>query len=324
MIDIIPFEPVFLPEAAGLFTRNFQALRRSVPFLPDHFENSAVVAQHLQGLFARCPGAAAVENGRLVGYIGWYLLSNFRETGRTAAYAPEWGHAAASENQAAIYRALYRAASTVWYEFGCQIHAVTLLAHDPGMVNTWFWNGFGLGVVDAVRPALPLGVKPAAGLEIRRATSADAETLAMLEDEHKRHYGQPPTLMFTSASSTAEEFRDLLRDPRNCAWLALDGAQPAGYLRFEGSSHGAADVVSSETAIANTGAYVRAAYRGRGAAPAMLEASLQEFAARGLTCCSVDFESFNPEAAAFWPRYFQPVCLSVFRVPERQPAAAKS
>ena len=319
MIDIVPFESNFLPEAASLFTPNFQALRRSVPVLPDHFENPAVVTQHLEGLFARCPGAAAVEDGRLAGYIGWYMLSNFRESGRVAAYTPEWGHAAAPENQAVIYRALYRAASTAWFESGCQIQAVTLLAHDPGVVNTWFWNGFGLGVVDAVRPAAPLGLKPAAGLEIRRAAPADAETLALLEDEHKRHYSQPPTLMIASAPSSVEEFRDLLRDPRNCAWLALDGSTPAGYLRFEGSSHGAADVVSSETTVANTGAYVRPAYRGRGAAPAMLEAALREFAARGLTCCSVDFESFNPEAAAFWPRYFQPVCLSVFRVPERQP-----
>ena len=323
MLTITLFEQKYIPEAPGLFIRNFQALRRSFPVLPDHFEEPQRVAQHLDGLFAGCPGTAALEDGRLVGYMGWYLLDDFRNTGRKAAYCPEWGHAAAPENQARIYRALYRAASAAWFEAGCLSQAITLLAHDPAVINTWFWNGFGLGVVDAVRPAAPLGTNPlAAGLEIRRATTADAEMLAVLEAEHVRHYAEPPTLMEPFRPGTPVEFIDLLRDPRNCAWLALDGAQPAGYLRFEASGHGAADVVSGERTIANTGAYVRPAYRGRGAAPAMLDAALRDFSTRGITCCSVDFEAFNPEAAAFWPRYFDAVCLSVFRTPERLPAPA--
>jgi hypothetical protein len=36
-------------------------------------------------------------------------------------------------------------------------------------------------------------------------------------------------------------------------------------------------------------------------------------------CCAVNFESFNPEAATFWMRYFEPVGLSVMRVPENLP-----
>jgi hypothetical protein len=51
----------------------------------------------------------------------------------------------------------------------------------------------------------------------------------------------------------------------------------------------------------------------------MLDAALRDYAARDFRRCSVDFESFNPEAAAFWLRYFEPVCYSVLRVPERQP-----
>ena len=258
-----------------------------------------------------------------MGYIGWYLVADFRNTGRMAAYCPEWGHAAAPENQVRIYRALYRAASTAWFEAGCQSSAISLLAHDPAVINTWFWNGFGLGVVDAVRPMQPLEISRSTDLLVRRATPADAETLAELEGEHTRHYIEPPTLMEPFHPASPAEFTDLLNTPPNSAWLAWDGTQPAGYLRFEGQGFGAAEIVSSETAVANTGAYIRPAYRGRGAAPAMLDAALREYAARGFTCCSVDFEAFNPEAAAFWPRYFEPVVYSVFRVPERLPPLTK-
>lgn len=48
----------------------------------------------------------------------------------------------------------------------------------------------------------------------------------------------------------------------------------------------------------------------------MINAALREYAARGFTCCAVDFESFNPEAAVFWPRHFTPVGHSLVRVPE--------
>ena len=63
-------------------------------------------------------------------------------------------------------------------------------------------------------------------------------------------------------------------------------------------------------------AYVRPGYRGPHAAAAILHAGLRHYAALGFPVCAVNFESFNPEAAALWPRYFTPVCLSLMRMPE--------
>ncbi len=100
---------------------------------------------------------------------------------------------------------------------------------------------------------------------------------------------------------------------------ALEDGRLVGYLRLEGSSFGAADVVEAETTIAVTGEYVQPACRGRRLGAALLDAALRECAGRGYERCSVDFESFNPEAAAFWPKYFEPVCLSVLRIPEASP-----
>jgi len=79
----------------------------------------------------------------------------------------------------------------------------------------------------------------------------------------------------------------------------------------------AATALGPSQTIAITGAFVRAEQRGRGLAAALLRAALEDHRARGFHRCAVDFESFNPEAAAFWPRYFQPVCYSLMRIPER-------
>ena len=73
-------------------------------------------------------------------------------------------------------------------EAGCNTHAISLLAHDTRAIETWFWNGFGLTVVDAIRSLEPLGVTHPAGIRLRRATPADVDILADLEAEHFRHY----------------------------------------------------------------------------------------------------------------------------------------
>jgi ribosomal protein S18 acetylase RimI-like enzyme len=320
-MDITAFRPEYIDDAAALFVANFRKLRQAIPVLPPDMEDPQRSAALLENMLAHCPGVAALERGKLIGYLGWWIIDEFRGTPRRAAFVPEWAHGTVhlgmDESRPGIYRALYRAAATHWVEAGCQAHAVSLLASDKVAERTWFWSGFGLTVIDAVRPMQPLNAATPAGLVIRKATLDDVGLLAAIEAEHWEHYAQPPTLMVPQAPDGVEEFSALLNTPQNSAWLALDAGQPAAYMRFEAGSHGAAQIVQAENTFAITGAFTRPAYRGQGVAPALLDSALKDYAARGYDCCAVDFESLNPEAAAFWMKYFQPVCLSVIRVPER-------
>lgn len=317
-MEVSPFHPEHLPQAAALFVRNFKLLRQEISLLPTGMENEEAVLLRLMQLCAAQRGFAAFEQDRLVGYLGWFVLDGFRETKRRAAYSPEWGHAAEPGIKPAVYRALYRAAAGEMASSGCQAHAITLLARDPIAEQVWFWNGFGLIVIDAVRPIEPLETTPAVGYTIRTASTDDAQILAMLEIEHWQHYTEPPVLMAPQPPSDAAEFAALISDPKNAVWLALDSDRPVGYIRFESSRGRAAGVLVDNSTVSITGAFVRPEYRGRRITPALLHAGLQDFAKRGYCRCAVDFESFNPEAAAFWTRYFEPVCLSLMRVPERE------
>lgn len=314
-MDIVTFSPDHLDAAAALFVAQFKALRAEVPALPDAMASEDHVAGHIARIMGTCEGVAAVEDGRLAGYMGWYIVEGFRDTERKTAYCPEWAHAAGGDRPA-VYRALYRAAAAQWTAAGCHAHAVTYLARDPELEQIWYWNGFGLTVVDAVRPLQPLALTRALGIDVRKATGADAEILCELDAEHRRHYSAPPTLMAPRARRDAAGWVEFVREPKNAVWLAFAGGVPAGLMMFEGSSEGAADIVNAETTIAITGAYVRPAYRGRRAAPALLDAAQRDYTGRGFERCAVDFESFNPEAAAFWVKYFEPVALSAIRVPE--------
>jgi GNAT superfamily N-acetyltransferase len=318
-MEILPFTPQYLPAAAELFVRNFSILRKSVPALPGTLEDAALIAGKINGLLQDHPGIVALENGRLVGYLTWLVADHFRNTDRRGAYCPEWAHAAAAEGQSKVYRALYREAARQWAAQGCQVHAITLLAHDQEALQTWFWSGFGMGTVDAVRPMQPLAGFSQTQLTIRRAVTADADALESLDREHCHYYTQSPVFMALPKSDDAEEFRMFLAAPKNSVWLALADDRLAGFLRLDGYENDGADALSSPEMVKISGAFVRPAFRKQGANSAMLAAALQYYADLGMTCCAVDFEAFNPDAAAFWLRHFQPVCLSVMRIPETVP-----
>jgi len=318
-MQITKFHKDLIPEAASLFVQSYRKQRQATPVLPNLMEDTGMVEMMLADLMDACTGVAALEEGRLVGYMGWFLVDKFRGTDRKGAYVPEWGHACIDQNKVNIYRAMYRAAAEAWAQAGCQVHALTLLTHDHATEKVWFWNGFGLTVVDAIRPMCPLDVSFTTDLLIREATPADVEALAELDAEHWTHYVRSPVFMTPRVGKNAAENVEFLSRPKNSVWLALDGDVPVGFIRYEGYEFDSAAILESEDGVTITGAYVRPAYRGRKAAVALLDAALRGYRSRGLKYCAVNFESFNPEATTFWMKYFEPVCFSVLRVPEFVP-----
>jgi GNAT superfamily N-acetyltransferase len=315
-MKIAAFREDYVSEAAALFAQSYQKQRLATPILPDLMADRGRMSDMLHRLLRASPGVIALEEDRLVGYMGWFYVDGFRDTDRKGAYVPEWGHSCAEEGKAKIYQAMYRVAAEQWVAAGCQVHAITLLAHDRAAEKVWFWNGFGLTVVDAIRPMQPIDVPYSTDLHIRKATSDDANSLAELDAEHWTHYTQSPVFMPPRAGRDAAEQIAFLSRPKNRIWLAEDGDSPVGFIRYEGYDFDGVAIVESEDAVTITGAYIRPAYRGRRAAVAMLDAALCDYQARGFKFCAVNFESFNPEAASFWMKYFEPVCFSVLRVPE--------
>ena len=125
--------------------------------------------------------------------------------------------------------------------------------------------------------------------------------------------------MPAQTSRDIQHFSRLIAHPQASAWLVAVEGQSVGLITFEGASSGGADILADPQTISITGAYLRPEQRGQRLMPAMLNAALQDYADQGYTRCAVDFKSFNPEAAAFWPRYFELAVMSMIRVPERPP-----
>ncbi|RPI86384.1 MAG: GNAT family N-acetyltransferase [Chloroflexi bacterium] len=316
-MEFTQLRPKHIQEAAEIFTKSFKRQREATPVLPERMEDVLLISGAIDKRLQSTSGVAAIENERLVGYLTWFILDDFRGSPRKAAYVPVWACGAVEERKREILRGLYRYASGLWTQEGCQTHAVTILAYDETAAYAWFWNGFGLAVVDAIRGMDEIPLEKPTGFIIRKATENDIAELVLIEREHWHHYEKPPVLMFANTGRNSAEFSEFLSQEVNSIWIAASGSELTSYMVFESSSEGATPVVGSETTIAITGAFTKPEFRGKGAAPALLNASLQEYRQKGYTRCSVDFESFNPEAAGFWTKYFQPVCYSVMRNPEK-------
>ncbi|GAP12539.1 acetyltransferases [Longilinea arvoryzae] len=314
-MEILPLTRDHYPQAAELFVRKLKRLRQSIPELPDSLEDIDAVAEQFGRFPPSTPAYVAMQDGRMLGYLAGFVFGNMRGTGRTGAFVPEWGHAAL-EDEPAVYRQLYSAISGSWAAAGASMHGIALLANDLAALRAWFWNGFGLTVVDGIRSTGPIGAVPPAGWELRPAEKADADAISRMDAEHCRHYSQAPLFMAPRQADDAETVRRFIGRQPNRYWLAFHGGELGGLLRCEPRSEGAAEIVVSPKTIAVDGAFVRPQFRGQGVASALLEAALRDYAAQGFTRCSVDFESFNPQAAALWPRYFHPVTYSAIRVLE--------
>jgi hypothetical protein len=59
---------------------------------------------------------AAIDEGRLAGFLAAWLLPAFR--GRRAVFSPEWANAARAENSRRIYEEMYTQFSASWAEDG--------------------------------------------------------------------------------------------------------------------------------------------------------------------------------------------------------------
>lgn len=315
-MEILPITNATLPEAATLFSQSFKEQRMATPELPAALEDQVYVEKRLGSTFKADSALVALENGRVIGFLCWFLVDNFRRSGRKGAYVPEWGHACLEIGKAKTYRALYRRAAEQWASADCQVHAITLLASDRTAETTWFWNGFGLTVIDAIRLMQPLGIQYSSSLTIRMANQKDVPALTRLDAEHCLHYTRSPIFMPAQSVRSEQENVEFLSRPKNSIWLAETDGELVGLMRFDGYDFDSVAIVESETGILINGAYVRPAFRGQRISVAILDAALRHYQSLGLKYCTVNFETFNPEATTFWMRYFEPVCLSVVRVPE--------
>jgi GNAT superfamily N-acetyltransferase len=291
MVTVVPFSPNHVEPAAELVARRVHVARSHEPLIPSTLEDPKRVA----GLLARLPdqglGVAAMDGGRLAGFLGAVGIELW---GGLGAYVPEWGHAASDPD---VITALHEAASRRWLADRRTVHTVTLWADDVGGEAAWHGLGFGRAVIDTVRELLPLD---GGEVLVRRADTGDAPAVALLERALWEHLAGPPTCRVHPEPAGEAATEDRLRGGDRPVWLAMDDSRPLGYLSME--PHEVYPIaLAAPHVVRCDGAFVAPDARRRGIGAALLEAGLRWASESGFGLCAVDYESANREAGRFWP-----------------------
>lgn len=326
-----------IAEASSLAFGNHARLREKYPCLP---EKKIDEFQDRIGWMTREGSVYALVDGDTVrAFLGWFTLDDFRNLG-PGALTPDWcfgvaGDAAgertgsamsgleSSPNSRESSRAVSRFMSPLVRRLmndlkvaGISIHAVGVPATGEAFLEEFSMLSYGRIVLDAARPTGELLALPCPepdGFIVRAATADDARDLADLDARLAQHVGSPPVLMPGAQGSTIEEWDEWLAGPDTVTFVAERSGELVGFIKADPPHFDVSWFVHGDSTLAICGLYVDPAIRGKGVGDNLLRGLVSSGERRGYELVSVDCETHNPEARAFWTARFKPVTWSFER-----------
>lgn len=320
MIRIEPFTEEHLEAAGRLFAEKYRALPDENRLLPEEFRGETAVRPQLAQTINEHPGAVALSGDRLVGYLtGFGQIPAFKGNA-PGVYIPVWGHgAAAGQDRATIYAALYTEMAAAWLARRSSTHLLSYFAPDDELEALLFGLGFGLLVIDGLRPLSPPAAQRTPNVEIREASEQDLAGLARLNRGLRRHLRGTPTFLHVAVEKeTLSEIGAAFIGERMKTFVAARDGAVISCMRGRLDYGPGCKLFDAAGSLGIDFAYTDTAVREKGVATALLQAVLRWGREEGMTRCVVDFEAANLVAKRFWLRHFRPICRSaVRRVDER-------
>ncbi len=307
-MKIVPFLKEHVNAAQALALQNYNEERESVLILPAFEATPALDEFAGNGL-----GAAAVEDGKLVGFLcGCEPWKGGMGAGKDVlcTFSPVHAHGAVKENRTRIYQNLYAMAAKTWVQNGILMHGLALYAHDEDAVRAFFEYGFGKRCMDLICTTEGGERVPETGLRFAERTGEQRADVRDLRRALKRHMAQSPCFMALPAADVEAYLNRAETDGRRTFTAEKDGKVIA-FLDV------AADGENFSTEFENMwnicGAYCTPEHRGTGAMRGLLEHVKATLKAENISLLGVDCESLNPAANRFWQKLFTPYTCSVTR-----------
>lgn len=309
MYKITPMGIPDIPHALSIWHRQFDRYCKNDAF-PDFWEGGKeTIEQYLLEQVEKNNALVAVKAGAVVGYMAW-LYFDFHD--ERTAFLPVVGSAASMEEENAICHALYGAAARKWVQDNRFNHLWMTFYDDTRLKDMLYDMGFGSYVIDACQKTASFPSPAKAGYRITRADEADADAVLMLGNDSERHLLESPVFVLR-ARWKREEIVSLLR--AHTVFAAWDQDRMVGLIGLDTNQnyHFERLTCADSAYIGGIGAYIRPEYRGKGIGTQLLQHAFDHCHQNGKPFLHVSFESANPDAIRFWPRFFKPAIRSVRR-----------
>lgn len=306
-LNIVDFSRSHIEEAVALARANYEEERQFVAALPEVDAMPDLTPFADNGL-----GAAAFENGRLLGFLCCFRPSDnaFGTTRVKGTFSPCHAHGAVQENRGYIFNRLYQAAAEKWVKNGIVSHAIGLYAHDAQAINSFFLNGFGLRCIDAIRPMEEIECAPLTDFIFCELPKDKLTDILQLNNMLILHFCQSPIFM-ARPQRDRQSLQNELGRQNSRYFAAYKEKVMVAYVKIMDSGE---SFISEENSVKNIcGAFCLPEYRGMGVYQNLLNFTISSLKKEGYTRLGVDFESFNPTARGFWLKYFTAYTNGVVR-----------
>jgi len=315
ILEIVKLEKAHLIEAERLAMENYQEECSKVNSLP-----MVTKLPELEVFTQNDFGVAAFEGDVMVGFQGCYNPWNRAfDSNVKGTFTPVHAHGCVRENRARIYERMYQSMADELVKQGVLYHGIALYAHDVEAIAAYFHNGFGHRCSDAMRRMeLIPGITPTEGIVFEELPAGEAKQVRELRRKLKNHMGESCCFMYTSE----EEFEAWVQKRENNGsrifvakekkkGMAGETQLPIAFLEI---CDEAETFVTELPMVKNIcGAFCLPEYRGRQIYQNLINYAVEVLKAEGYKYLGVDYESFNPTAQHFWPKYFEPYTCSVVR-----------
>jgi GNAT superfamily N-acetyltransferase len=316
MMNVIDFNQTHIKAAKQIAKDNYNMERKLVTILPEVDELPDLLHFAENGL-----GVVAMEGDRMLGFLCTYLPREdaFGTTKVKGTFSPIHAHGVSVQvtgtQRDQIYSRMYQAAAQKWIKEGIRSHAIGFLTYDKDALNSFFYNGFGLRCIDAIRSLEDIPARKT----VQLPGSSKLDYVELLRDEwvllleqHNaliRHLGNSPTFMHFELMDEEALYHHTSVDVRYFA-----AKTEGNYIAYIKLAEEGENFASEQDSMVNIcGAYCEPEYRGLGIYHNLLCHMMDTLKKEGYQLLGVDCESFNPTARGFWLKYFTEYTHSVVR-----------
>ena len=258
-MQITDFTKEHLLEAYRLAEENYKEAREHLPLLP------YAAIPSLEYFSENGLGAAAIENGQLIGFLGSFepWSPAFYTPNTVGVFSPLHAHAVQKNNREKIWQRLYQAAAKKWVAVGAASHAIALYSNDIAAQKALYQYGFGARCADFMRELIPIEASYSEHIQFRELTAAEVSVLHPMRSALVDHLGNSPSFMVhTSDNLNFFLNRRETEPPRMFA--AFDNSFPIAYIELTLEGENFASCTPHTANIC--GAYCLPEYRGQGIA----------------------------------------------------------
>lgn len=309
MYQIIQMKKEDIPPAMIIWHRQFVRYCSNDSF-PDFWNGGKeLIESYIMRQIEKGNAIIAKTGEIIVGYMAWMCFDFHNEK---TAFCPIVGHTAFVENEKSIYHALYTASSQKWVQDNRFNHLWMTFYDDIDLKDMLYDIGFGSYVIDACQKVSENMLQTNCPYKITRAVYDDADALLKLANELNQYLLDSPIFLKTKEYSRDDIVQII---SQNGVFLAWDDDCLIGVmsLKIDQGYHLEKLTTTDSGYISHIGAFVKSEYRGKGVGTRLLKEVFDYCVEAGKSFVHVSFETANPYANKFWPKYFKPAIRSVRR-----------